>query len=125
MNADNDPLLAEREFFHALTGADTTILDRVLADDFILVDVMSGSEISKSILLDAIATGQLKFETIETLERRLRQYGDMAVIVGATRMRGRFADEPFIAHSRYTHVFARQDGRWRMVSAQGTQIAPH
>jgi len=120
----DNPLAAEREFFDALTGANTAILDRVLADDFILVDVMGGSEIAKPILLDAIGSGQLKFDAIEPLECRLRQYGDAAVTTGATRMRGRFADAPFAAHSRYTHVFARQNGCWRMVSAQGTQIAP-
>jgi len=31
---------------------------------------------------------------------------------------------PFVASSRYTHVYIQQEGRWRMVSAQGTRIAP-
>lgn len=124
MNAPDDPLQTEREFFNALTEADIAILERVLADDFVLVDVMGGSAIAKPILLEAIASGRLKFEAIEPLECHARRYGDAAVTVGATRMRGRFADAPFAAHSRYTHVFVRQDGRLRMVSAQGTQIAP-
>jgi len=28
------------------------------------------------------------------------------------------------ASSRYTHVYATQEGQWRLVTAQGTQISP-
>ena len=35
-----------------------------------------------------------------------------------------FGETATTARSRYTHVFVEQDGRWRMVAAQGTQIAP-
>jgi hypothetical protein len=28
----------------------------------------------------------------------------------------------FSAGSRYTHVYSRADGSWRLVSAQGTEI---
>lgn len=124
MNVADDPLTAERRFFDALLEANSASLEALLAEDFILVDVMGGSEITKAALLEAIGSGQLKFESIERLEQRLRKYGELAVTVGVTRMRGRFAESPFAAHSRYTHVFSRSDGRWRMVSAQGTQIVP-
>jgi len=37
-------------------------------------------------------------------------------------MRGRFGNQAFAARSRYTHVYIEQEGRWRLVAAQGTQI---
>jgi len=37
-------------------------------------------------------------------------------------MTGQFGETPFAAKSRYTHVYAEQQGRWRLVAAQGTQI---
>ncbi len=46
MKDELDPLAAERQFFAALVDANVETLDRVLVDDFILIDVMSGSEIS-------------------------------------------------------------------------------
>ncbi len=122
MREELDPLTTEREFFTALVEASVKDLDRVLADDFILIEVMGGSEITKSSLLAAIGSGQLKFEAIEPADSRRRVYQSTAVITGRTQMRGRFGETPFAVSSRYTHVFVEQDGRWRLVSAQGTQI---
>jgi hypothetical protein len=118
------PLTAERQFFTALVEANVEDLDRVLADDFILIEVMGGSEITKPLLVAAIGSGQLKFEAIEPADSRVRIYQSAAVITGRTHMRGRFWERPFTVSSRYTHVFVEQEGRWRMVSAQGTQISP-
>jgi len=114
----------EQEFFTALIEADLEALRRILADDFVLIDVMTGSEVTKSTLLDVVGAGQLRFEGIGRPEYRARLYGTTIVITGRTEMKGYFGEQPFQASSRYTHVFIEQSERWRMVAAQGTQIAP-
>lgn len=123
MNDDSGPLAAERRFFAGLLDSNVETLDRVLADNFMLIDVMGGSEIPKAVLLDAIRSGQLKFDTIEHLDSRVRFYASAAVVTGSTQMTGRFGAMPFTAHSRYTHVFVEQQSEWRLVAAQGTQIS--
>src|SRR5262249_45612493 len=117
------PDAIEQEFFNALIAGNTTELASLLADDFMLIDVMSGSEVSKAALLETIGGGQLKFNQIDRLDFRVRTYSTATVITGRTEMSGTFVDQPFRASSRYTHVFVEQNGGWRMVSAQGTQIA--
>src|SRR5262245_47129613 len=92
-----DPLAAEREFFTALVEARPEVLDRVLADDFLLIDVMRGSEVTKPSLLEALGSGQLRFELIEPSEQRVRLYPATAVVTGRTRMSGRFGGTPFAA----------------------------
>ena len=124
MQDESSPLEAERQFFTALIGANLEALDQVLAADFVLIDVIRGAEISKADLLAVIGSGQLKFEVIDPAESHARLYPSTAVITGRTEMRGRFEETPFTASSRYTHVYLQQEGRWRMVSAQGTRIAP-
>jgi ketosteroid isomerase-like protein len=114
----------EQQFFSALIESNHTALDRILTADFILIDVMRGAEIDKASLLEVIQSGQLKFETIEPSDVRLRQYGDAAITTGRTHMYGRFGDVPFTAHSRYAHVYVRQENKWRMASAQDTPIEP-
>jgi ketosteroid isomerase-like protein len=85
---------------------------------------MSGSEIPGGTLVDLVGSRQLRFEAVERLDARVRFYGEAAVVTGQTRMRGRFGDQTFGAHSRYTHVYVRTGPAWRLASAQGTPIAP-
>ncbi len=124
MNDDSGPLGTEIRFFTGLFESNVEALNRVLTDDFLLIDVMGGSEIPKAVLFDAIRSGQLKFETIERLDSRVRFYQTTAVITGSTQMSGRFGATPFTAHSRYTHVFVALQNEWRLAAAQGTQISP-
>jgi len=85
---------------------------------------MRGDEIAKAALVSVLGSGQLRFLAIEPVESRVRRYPGTAVVTGRTRMSGTFDGTPFTASSRYTHVYVQQDGRWRLVAAQGTQIPP-
>lgn len=123
MDNESGPLAVECEFFAALLAGNVEALDRVLADDFTLIDVMRGAEISKADLLAVVAAGMAKFEVIEPAESRVRLYQNAAVITGRTKMSMRFGETPVSVNSRYTHVFVQEQTRWRMVAAQGTPIA--
>ena len=114
----------EDQFFRALLQGDGDALRSVLAPDFLLIDVMTGSEIPGFVLVDLVGGRQLVFEAVERIDSRVRAYGSAAVVTGQTRMRGRYQDQPFSAHSRYTHVYVAVDSGWRLASAQGTPIAP-
>src|SRR6266566_3230941 len=122
--AQADPLSADDQFFAALLGVNRDALDRLLAPDFLLIDVMTGSEIPRAPFLDLVGSGQLVFDAIDPADRTVRRYQDVAVITGRTHMRGRFGGAPFAASSRYTHVFLERKSRWRLVAAQGTPITP-
>jgi ketosteroid isomerase-like protein len=122
MQNESDSLTVERAFFAALVAGDAKTLDSLLTDDFILVDVMAGNEITKPALLAAVASNQVKFDAIVPAEPRVRRYDTAAVITGRTHMTGRLGESPFTLSSRYTHVFVRQQNRWLLASAQGTQI---
>lgn len=116
------PEAVEQEFFTALIETDADRLAKLLADDFLLIDVMTGSEVSKAALLEVVRARLLRFDEINRIECRVRRYGVTAVITGRTEMRGVYAEQPFRASSRYTHVLVNEGERWRIVAAQGTQI---
>jgi hypothetical protein len=123
MDTKPDPLAADRAFFTALISANLNSLDSLLVEDFLLIDVLTGSEITKPMLLAAVGSSQVKFDAIEAVDSRLRMYATTtAVVTGRTEMRGRMGEAAFTASSRYTHVFVAQDGHWALASAQGTQI---
>jgi hypothetical protein len=94
----------------------------LLADDFVLIDVMRGGEVPKAALLAAIQSGDLKFESIEPADVRLRTHPGTAIVTGRTRMRIKFQETPAEVHSRYTHVYVAIDARWRLAAGQGTPI---
>jgi hypothetical protein len=122
MDTKLDPLVTERAFFSALLSRNIDSLDSILADDFLMVDLMAGSEITKPMLLAAVGSCQIKFEAIDPIESKVRVYSTTAIIVGRTEMRFRTGESSFNFSSRYTHVFVLQDGGWQLASAQGTQI---
>jgi uncharacterized protein (TIGR02246 family) len=123
MDIDAELLTTDTRFFDALLAADAASLYVLLTDDFLIVDVMSGAVHSKADFVRAIVAGVVSFTSIEPAEQQVRLWGDAAVVTGRTRMAGTFDGVPFTASSRYTHVYVRQDGVWRLASAQGTPLA--
>jgi len=121
---EQDVLATDSAFFTALVDGDGQALDRVLADQFVLVGVNDGAVVPREVLVPLVEQGQLRFDAIEADGSAvlLRRYGATAIVVGRTTMRGSFDGAPFGATSRYTHVFVADQGRWRLASAQGTPI---
>ena len=56
MHNQSEPLAAEQQFFSSLIGGDVGALDRILGDDFLLIDVMTGSEVKKPDLLAVLGS---------------------------------------------------------------------
>jgi GNAT superfamily N-acetyltransferase len=122
-----DEVLARDEsFFTALLAADHDLLAAILADDFLIIDVLSGQVTRRDELLDAITSGQLRFAEVTRYaeERSVRLRASAAVVVGRTRMVMCYQGNKVTAQSRYTHVYVRESGRWRLMSAQGTPVRP-
>jgi hypothetical protein len=123
MSDTSGALATDREFFKALTEGNGDTLNRLLAADFILIDVMRGAEVPKTALIELVGSGQLKFESITPAEVHARRYGSAVIVSGRTEMRLRFEETTVTVKSRYTHVYVEAQGHWMMVSAQGTPIS--
>jgi ketosteroid isomerase-like protein/GNAT superfamily N-acetyltransferase len=115
-------LACDESFFTALLAADHDLLGTILADDFVIIDVLSGQVARREELLGAISSGQLRFTEVTRYaeERSVRLRDSAAVVAGRTQMVMRYQGNEVTAHSRYTHVYTRDSGRWRLLSAQGT-----
>jgi hypothetical protein len=123
MTVDSEVIGTEGRFFDALLRGDRQGLENILGDDFVLIDVMTGSEIPRGVVLDLVGSRQLAFESIERLDARVRLYDSTAVVTGQTRMSGHYDAQRFQVHSRYTHVYVHGRAGWLLVTAQGTTIA--
>ena len=123
--AAREVLACDESFFTALLAADHELLGTMLADDFLIIDVLSGQVAHREELLGAISSGQLRFAEVtrcgEEVSVRLRD--SAAVVAGRTRMAICYQGDEVAVQSRYTHVYARDNCRWRLMSAQGTPVA--
>jgi ketosteroid isomerase-like protein/GNAT superfamily N-acetyltransferase len=118
-------LTCDESFFAALLAADHDLLGTILADDFVIIDVLSGQVARRDELLGAISSGQLRFIAVTRYaeERSARLRDSAAVVTGRTQMVMRYLGNDVTAQSRYTHVYTRDSGRWRLMSAQGTPVS--
>ena len=63
---------------------------------------------------------EIESYTVEDLDVRL--FGDTALLMGRTRMRGRYDRASFAAHYRFADVCARRQGEWRTANMQITRL---
>ena len=105
----------DHERIQAQIGADLKALDHIYADDFIGIGP-SGTVRTKTQVLADFTSGDLKFESITTDDVQVRVYGDAAVETGRSTMIGQDKGKTVPRDNRFTRVWIKQQGRWRLVS---------
>jgi ketosteroid isomerase-like protein len=113
------------ERIQAQIGADAAALDRIYADDFIGVGPSGTVRTKKQVILD-FTSGTLKFQSITTDEVQVRVYENTAVETGLSTMNGQDKGKPVPRSTRFTRVWVKQQGRWRLVANHySVQSAPN
>jgi len=105
----------DRERIQAQIGADAVALDRIYANDFIGVGP-SGTVRTKAQVISDFTSGDLKFQSITTDEVQVRVYENTAVETGLSTMVGQDKGKSVPRDTRFTRVWVRQQGRWRLVA---------
>jgi uncharacterized protein (TIGR02246 family) len=105
----------DNERIQAQIGADAVALDRIYADDFIGVGP-SGTVRTKPQVIADFTSGDLKFQSITTDEVQVRVYENTAVETGLSTMVGQDKGKAVPRDTRFTRVWIKQQGRWRLVA---------
>lgn len=71
--------------YHAMIGKDRAVLERVHANDFVLIH-MTGMRQSKQQYIDAIMDGTLNYYSAERESLDIKVEGDTAVVIGRSRV---------------------------------------
>ena len=103
------------ERIQAQVHADAAALDRIYADDFIGVGP-SGTVRTKPQVIADFTSRDLKFQSITTEEVQVRVYGNTAVETGRSTMTGQDKGKDVPRDTRFTRVWVKQRGRWRLVA---------
>ena len=120
--AEQEVVKVSDEIIEALGRTDVVALDRLYADDYILTQ--SFGLTSKAQLLDAYKSGRVKYTSASDKDLSVRVYGDTAVTTGILILKGQNPNGDFTMNARCTSVFLKQQGRWRLVASQLSDIPP-
>src|ERR1044071_8601689 len=105
----------DQERIQAQIHADAMALDRIYADDFVGIGP-SGTVRTKPQVLADFTSHELTFQSITTDEVLIRVYGNTAVETGRTTTIGQDKGKVVPRDNRFTRVWIRRQGRWRLVA---------
>ena len=113
-------LRLEDEWKVAQRNTDTSAFARLLAPDFTFIGT-SGSLRDRAGYAGSRAGSWIPQGTTFTVtDLQVRIYGSTAVVTGRENTTG----PRFTGSTRFTHVWVRRPGEWKMVAAQRTAIGP-
>ena len=111
----------ERQRFEAMTEKNVEFLDGVLADE-LTYGHSNGLIESREDHLRNITSGDITYLEMEPLEMDVRSFRRSAVITGLLRVKGLYRGKEFDIRLRYTDVYQKQKGRWRLVAWQSVKV---
>ena len=114
----------DNERIQAQIHADVAALERIYADDFIGVGP-SGTVRTKPQVISDFTSGELKFQSITTDDVQVRIFGNTAVETGRSTMNGQDRGKAVPRENRFTRVWVKQQGRWRLVANHYSSSMSH
>ena len=113
----------ERDWSAAYLSHDVSVVDRLLADDFIGTDGRGIMTDKKQELEDARSENPNRKVLSEAIDdMKVRVYGDTAIVNGRTTEKIQSGGKEFVIQYRRTDVFVKRNGRWQCVSFHGSRI---
>ena len=113
----------ENEMLAALLKRDVAAFGRYFSDDAVLT-TPDGNMQTKTQLLGDLKSGDLVIESSSISDMKVSVYGDAAVVTYVTMDKGKYKKQDISGRFRWTDVFVRRGGEWKLVAGQGTPIQP-
>ena len=101
----------------ALMNADLEVLARIFADDYVQYNE-AGQAFTKRDVLENFRTGAIRYPSIVSTGRKIRLFGDMAVVHGSELDEVESGGRRFAVRYVYLDVLQKRDGKWRLVASQ-------
>ena len=111
----------EREVGEALTRCDVEALRLYFAADFVGINPMS-VEVTKADVLAQIGSSDYEPESIVNDVRRVRVFGNVAVVVAQGTAKGGYKGQQADMVFAYTRVWVERDGVWQAIAAHASPM---
>ncbi|MGC1460967.1 MAG: nuclear transport factor 2 family protein [Terracidiphilus sp.] len=107
----------------AMLKSDTAAMSALLADDFIAITA-SGTLQTKEETLVNLRTHRLHITSLLVSDRKLRFYGNTALVTSLATVQGTTPDGDVNGSYRYTRVYVlNAQGKWTIVSFEASRIS--
>jgi ketosteroid isomerase-like protein len=101
----------------ALMNADIESLARIFADDYVQYDP-AGQAFTKQEVLENLRTGTIRYPVISSTGRRIRLFGDFAIVHGSESDEVESNGRRFSVRYLYMDVVCKRNGKWQIVGSQ-------
>ena len=112
----------EQERDQAIQNRDIRVLDHIQTDDFTFVNTRGGL-FSKKEYEDDIRTGSIKFLSFKQDDYHFQIYPDAVIVTGRSAGVVEYHGKTNGTPRRFTMVYVRIEGKWRLATYHGTLIA--
>jgi ketosteroid isomerase-like protein len=114
---------AEDARYDAMIRGDAAALASLLADEF-LYHQPSGKTATKASYIQQTTSGAVTIYKAERYDVKIKVYGDIATIMGSTRLDIAFGRDRRDVDLRYLNVWVFRDGRWQLAARQSAFKTP-
>jgi len=111
----------EMQWRQAQLNNDVGVMDRLLADDYIGISA-TGTIETKAEALALRRAGTLHITNLDLDDLKVRLYGDTAVVTSRAELAGTNGAADISGKYRYTRVYSRRFGQWKIVSFEASRI---
>jgi ketosteroid isomerase-like protein len=110
-------------YIDAEENRDTEFLSKILADDFFALNPQ-GKLLNKEQQLENLKRPDRTLKVLNPRETHVQFYGngDVAILTEHVTVDGNDKGRPFGGEYRFLRVFAKQNGSWKVVLAQGSPL---
>ena len=121
-DAEQAVLAAQDKRIAATLAADVTLLGEMMTDDLSYTHSNANVE-TKPEFLEGIRSGKYRYQAMAFDDRHVRLHGDQTAIVSGTcRVRVTSAGRDLDIRLRFTELYVKQAGAWKMVLWQSTRV---
>jgi len=111
----------EQEMADALVKNDVSVWDKYSADNSVFTDP-GGMVMNKAETMAMFKSGDLKIESTKIGDMKVAMYGDTAIVTYKTTDKLTVKGKDMSGEYRWTDVFAKVGGKWKLVAGQGTRV---
>jgi hypothetical protein len=113
-NLPADLAKAVKDYDEAQIHGDKAELQRLVADDYTLVNSSGRIQNKAELIADYTAPGY-KIEPFEIMQPVEKVWSDGAVMGGVVDLRGTDGGKPFAVKLRFADIWAKRNGKWQVI----------